>query len=138
MATLMRSPLDRPRRVKTPPFVMVFCAEMAQVLERNLVRGQTLRVLCYVIMRCAWGNWVEMSHREIAEALGCYPEVISRSMAQLVRLGLVLRNPPLRGRQWVYRIPSTLAQHGSAANLGWQRQRDLTQQQKQRQTPSDA
>lgn len=131
-------PVARYRFYHDPPWVRLFRDEWGKLLAADMLTRSELRVLLHLVVTCEWGNWVEKTQKEIGHALLMSESAVSVVMRKLVDCGYILRQAPLKGRTWLYRIPSSLAHYGSPGDLAWKRPRDLAKQTQQRQNAMDS
>ena len=116
-------------RRRHAPFVQVFKDAGTQVTIDNRLTLTELRVWCYLVFHCDWGNWVHVSQREMCHELGIDPGNMSRAMQTLQAEGLVIRDVPLEGVSWRYRIPSMYVHVGALEDVAWRQKRDIAQTQ---------
>ena len=92
------------RKSPLPPFVMVFQAALDKAAKDKALRGESLRVLCYLVSKTRIGNGCAVaSQAEIGKALGLKQQGVSRAVTQLLRKQVILRGGRI-GSGHLYRL----------------------------------
>jgi hypothetical protein len=89
---------------------------LAEFAARQDVKGQTLRVFLYLASRCDFENWLQVPQIEIADALTMQRADVTRSVQQLVDLGVLLKGPKV-GRSNTFRFNPNAGWKGKVKNL---------------------
>ncbi len=114
-------------------YAMVFLEETETALIRpNRLTRTELRLWVVLLTRCQWGNGMTLTQRELGQILRVHSGEVSRALTVLVAEGLILKEKQLKQRRWLYRLPTTLAQHGPLTEVVWKRSRDQSKQDAQR------
>jgi len=107
--------------------VQMFLAPGKVLMVENCLTHMQLRVWLYLVLNCDWGNWVRISQRQVSRDLAIDKGNLSRTMQVLLGAGLVVRDAPVEGRVWRYRIPTIYAHYGPLEELEWRQRRDRSQ-----------
>lgn len=120
---------DRP---KTPyrQFLVMNQGEELEALARAGLSGQTHSVFLMALKRLDYENLMVLNHTEIAERLGMRRPHVSRAVAKLVEVGVILAGPRVAGKPtyrlnpgfgWkgkVYKLRETFTSATKAATRG--------------------
>jgi len=74
---------------------------------------QAMRVLCYLLARLDFDNWIHVEQRQIAEALRMKQSNVSRAISALVDRGILHRGPR-DARIATYRLDPCFGWRGTA------------------------
>ncbi len=113
-----------PKRQRTPAFVQMFKQAVEQMLCEGRVTPVALRVWLLLVVRCEWGNWVEMTQRDIGRRLHMDRSVVARSLRALVRAGLVIPEVRQGMKGYRYRLSRTFIHHGAVKEVRWRQQHE--------------
>jgi len=93
---------DRP---KTPyrQFLVMNQGEELEALAASRLSGETLSVFLMALKRLDYENLMVLNHTEIAERLGLKRPNVSRSIAKLLEVGVILAGPRVAGKP-TYRL----------------------------------
>lgn len=94
--TMIRAPYQGPM------FVQVFQRAMIEIARLNL-RGESRRILEYLLGILKLDNWVRLSQADIARDLGMKPSAVARALRQLMDHDIIEKGTPI-GRNQVYRL----------------------------------
>ena len=108
----------------TERFFMAFQDGLMKIAEDDELTGADFRVLLHLFGQLDFENYLHISQKDIAEALGVQKQHISRSMRLLIAKGIVVDGPKV-GRIKTYRLSSNLGWKGRVTNLEKQRRNHL-------------
>lgn len=80
------------------------------------LEGRTKDVLFYVMGRLEFENYINLSQKAIAEALGMQKPNVSSAMKELEEHGIIHKGAKV-GQSWTYRLDPNLGYKGRAKNL---------------------
>jgi predicted transcriptional regulator len=80
------------------------------------LEGRTKDVLFYVMGRLDFENYINLSQKDIAEALGMQKSHVSTAMKELEEHGIIHKGAKT-GQSWTYRLDPNLGYKGRAKNL---------------------
>lgn len=80
------------------------------------LEGRTKDVLFYVMGRLEFENYINLSQKDIAEALGMQKQNVSTAMKELEEHGIIHKGSKT-GQSWTYRLDPNLGYKGRAKNL---------------------
>jgi biotin operon repressor len=80
------------------------------------LEGRTKDVLFYVMSKLDFENYINLSQKDIAEALGMQKSNISAAMKELEEHGIIHKGVKT-GQSWTYRLDPSLGYKGRAKNL---------------------
>jgi DNA-binding transcriptional ArsR family regulator len=80
------------------------------------LEGRTKDVLFYVMGRLEFENYINLSQKDIAEALGMQKQNVSSAMKELEEHGIIHKGSKV-GQSWTYRLDPNLGYKGRAKNL---------------------
>lgn len=91
---------DRP---KTPyrQFLVMNQGEELEALATARLNGETLSVFLMALKRLDYENLMVLNHTEIAERLGLKRPNVSRSIAKLIDVGVILAGPRVSGNRLI-------------------------------------
>lgn len=75
--------------------------------------ARTMRVLCYLLARLDFDNWIHVEQQQVAEVLHLDKGDVSRSIKQLVDRGIIHRGPRA-DRICTYRLDPNFGWRGTA------------------------
>jgi hypothetical protein len=99
-----------------------YSAQRQRLVERvakdDNLDGFDFRVLLYLLYRLDFGNFLEIEQREIVAALGKHKTHVSRSIAKLKRIGIIVEGMPRIGlyRKYIFN-PEYLSDSYQARHL---------------------
>jgi hypothetical protein len=101
------------RKSPLPPFVMVFQGALDKAARDKVLRGESLRVLCYLVSKTRVGNGCAVtSQAQIGKALGLKQQGVSRAITQLLRRNVILRGGRI-GAGHLYRLNPRFGLYGN-------------------------
>ena len=109
----------RPRH--TERFFMAFQDGLIEIAKDGELTGADFRVLLHLFGQLSFENYLHISQKDIAEALGMQPSHVSRAMKLLIAKGIILDGPKV-GRMKSYRLSPDLGWKGRVTNLEKHRQ----------------
>lgn len=109
------------------PFVQVFQETIMALGGDITLTASMWRLIAVLLGACIFGNHIPLSQQQLSLRARLSQSQTSRLLVHLVRKGILLREPPTRGRQWQYRLSTQLAHMGDTAELAWRRSRDHNQ-----------
>jgi len=80
------------------------------------LKGETHRVLWYLISKLNFENWIYITQKEIAEELEMKKQNVSRAILLLESKGIILRSKKL-GRSYAFRLNPNFGWKGKVKNL---------------------
>jgi DNA-binding transcriptional regulator GbsR (MarR family) len=105
---------------------MMFQDMLNQVAEDRELWGLNFAVLCKILARMDFENWVLICHTDIAEELKTSQPKVSAAIALLLKKRL-LEQGPKSGRINSYRVCIDLAWKGKARNLNREAEQQIRQ-----------
>ncbi len=91
-------------------------------------KGETLRVLLFLMSRLDFENLIEVSKIEISKELDIHRVNVSKAFKQLINKGILLEGPKV-GRSFAYRLNPDYGWKGKVKNLNEYR-KEIEQQEK--------
>lgn len=104
----------RPRH--TERFFMAFQDGLIEIAKDGELTGADFRVLLHLFGQLSFENYLHISQKDIAEALGMQKPNVSRAMKLLIAKGIILDGPKV-GRMKSYRLSPDLGWRGRVTNL---------------------
>lgn len=78
--------------------------------------GRTKDVLLYIMGKLDFENYINLSQKEIAQALKMQKQNVSRAMKELEKYGIIHKGPKV-GLSWTYRLDPNFGYKGRAKNI---------------------
>lgn len=95
---------------------MAFQDGLVEIAKDDELTLQPKNVLFYLLGQLDFENYLHVSQRDIADALGMQKQHVSRAMRLLIAKGIVLDGPKV-GRMKTYRLSPNLGWKGRVTNL---------------------
>ena len=80
------------------------------------IDGRTKDVLLYIMGKLDFENYINLSQKEIAQALKMQKQNVSRAMKELEKYGIIHKGPKV-GLSWTYRLDPNFGYKGRAKNI---------------------
>jgi DNA-binding transcriptional ArsR family regulator len=106
----------RPRYPVSERFFMAFQDGLVQIAKDDDLTLEPTKVLMYLLGQLSFENFIHVSQRDIATALGMQKGNVSRAMKLLVSKGIILDGPKV-GRMKTYRLSPDLGWKGRVASM---------------------
>lgn len=90
--------------------------------DRDL-KGETYRVLLFLLSRLDFENWIQVPQTEIAERLEMHKQDVNKAVKLLESKGIILRGPKV-GRSHAFRLNPYYGWKGKVRNLDDYRQKE--------------
>jgi len=100
----------------TERFFMAFQDGLMEIAKDDELTLEPKNVLLYLLGQLDFENYLHISQKDIADALGMQKQHISRAMKLLTAKGIVLDGPKV-GRMKTYRLSPNLGWKGRVTNL---------------------
>lgn len=104
----------RPRH--TERFFMAFQDGLIEIAKDGELTLEPTKVLMFLFGQLSFENYLHISQKDIAEALGMQKPNVSRAMKLLIAKGIILDGPKV-GRMKSYRLSPDLGWKGRVTNL---------------------
>lgn len=105
---------DRPRI--TERWFMAFQDAFEEIAKDDELKGESFRVLMYMFSKLDFENYIQLTQKDIAEALGMNKQHVSRAIRLLSSKKVVLEGPKV-GRSKCYRLNANYGWKGKVKNL---------------------
>lgn len=105
-------------------FFMAFQDGLMEIAKDDELTGADFRVLLHLFGQLDFENYLHISQKDIAEALGMQKQHVSRAMRLLIAKDIVLDGPKT-GRVKTYRLNPNLGWKGRVTNLEKHRRNHL-------------
>ena len=116
-----------PRRQKHPAserFFMAFQDALIEIAKDDDLTLEPTKVLMYLFGQLSFENYLHISQKDIAEALGIDKANVSKAMKLLAHKGIILDGPKV-GRMKTYRLSPDLGWKGKVTSLNDYRRSQL-------------
>ena len=88
------------------------------------LKGETLRVLLYLLSRLDFENWIQVPQKEIVEKLDLDKSNVSKAVSLLESKEILLRGPKI-GKSYAFRLNPDFGWKGKVKNLNdYRKERD--------------
>jgi hypothetical protein len=105
--------IAKPKYFNLDIFVKLYLSGLANIATMRL-RGETSRVLFYLLSRCSYNNIINVPQKEIAEALEIKRQSVSKAIKELLEKDILLPGSK-DGRCNTYRLNHALGSKGNAS-----------------------
>jgi len=96
-------------------FFMAIQEGFTWISQLNL-KGQEMKVLFYIFGKLDFENYINLSQKDVAEALNIRKEHVSRAFKTLEEYGIIHKGPKV-GLSWTYRLDPNFGYKGRAKNI---------------------
>lgn len=90
---------------------------LTELAKDKDLKGETFRVLLYLLGRLDFENWLLVQGSEICEALDMKRQNVSKSIVLLEEKGILIRNEKKIGRSYAFRLNPYYGWKGKVKNL---------------------
>jgi hypothetical protein len=88
-----------------------------EILARDKdIKGETHRIIWYLLSRLDFENWIQITQKEISEELGINKVNVSKAITLLEEKELIVRGPKI-GRTYAFRLNPMFGWKGKVRNL---------------------
>lgn len=95
-------------------------------VDRDL-KGETYRVLLFLLSRLDFENWIQVPQVEIAEKLQMHKQDVNKAMKLLESKGIILKGPKA-GRSYAFRLNPHYGWKGKVKNLDEYRRKQVEEE----------
>jgi transcription initiation factor IIE alpha subunit len=100
----------------TKGWVMNSQDAMESLSKDKDIKGETHRIIWYLLSRLDFENWIQITQKEISEELGINKVNVSKAITLLEEKELIVRGPKL-GRTYAFRLNPLFGWKGKVRNL---------------------
>lgn len=104
------------RKVITGGFFMAIQEGFIWISQLEGIKLQEMRVLLYIMGKLDFENYINISQKQVAEALGMKKQNVSAAFKTLEKYGIIHKGPKV-GLSWTYRLDPNFGYKGRAKNI---------------------
>lgn len=104
------------RKVITGGFFMAIQEGFIWISQLEGIKLQEMRILLYIMGKLDFENYINISQKQVAEALGMKKQNVSAAFKTLEKYGIIHKGPKV-GLSWTYRLDPNFGYKGKAKNI---------------------
>lgn len=104
------------RKVIAGGFFMAIQEGFIWISQLEGIKLQEMRVLLYIMGKLDFENYINISQKQVAEALGMKKQNVSAVFKTLEKYGIIHKGPKV-GLSWTYRLDPNFGYKGKARNM---------------------